>query len=156
METLKEAKAELRANWKKGIKCPCCGQWVKLYKRKLNSGMARVLIHIYHIDKTKTDDFHWIKITEEVLARGANPATMEYSKLKYWDLLEERGDAGVDTKSAGYWRITKLGRDFVEGKVTLPRYVFIYDNKLLESSFEQTSIREALGDKFSYRELMKS
>ena len=34
----------LRANYEKGCDCPTCGQFVKLYKRKLNSGMAKTLI----------------------------------------------------------------------------------------------------------------
>ena len=46
METIKEAKEHLRNNFEEGIDCPCCGQFVKLYKRKLNSGMAATLIRI--------------------------------------------------------------------------------------------------------------
>lgn len=151
--TLKEAQEFLRANLEVGAPCPCCKQLVKLYKRKLNSGMARVLIHLYHIDQTKSGE-RWIKVTSEVLARGANPATMEYSKLKYWGLLEEKGEPGEDTKSAGYWRVTKQGRDFVEGIIYVPKYIYLYDGRLLRLSDERTSIHDALGDKFNYLELM--
>jgi hypothetical protein len=43
MKTITEAKDFLNENYKDGCICPCCNQTVKLYKRKLNSGMARVL-----------------------------------------------------------------------------------------------------------------
>ena len=32
-----------RERWLEGMECPCCNQNVKLYKRKLNSNMARFL-----------------------------------------------------------------------------------------------------------------
>lgn len=137
-----------------GAKCPCCDQLVKVYKRKFNSGMALVLLHIYQIDKTKADPEKWIKITSEVLARGINPTNLEYAKLKYWGFIESRGDAGEATKSAGFWRITDKGRRFVEGLCSVPKYVYIYDNQLLKTSDAQTNIRESLGNKFNYDELM--
>ena len=46
IETVKEAKTFLRKNFDQGIDCPCCGQFVKKYKRKLNSSMAYALILI--------------------------------------------------------------------------------------------------------------
>jgi len=35
--TILEAKQLLKDNFAQGIECPCCGQFVKRYKRKLNS-----------------------------------------------------------------------------------------------------------------------
>lgn len=153
-ETLAEAKEYLRENWEKGCLCPNCGQLVKKYKRKFNSGMARVLIAIYRIDKTKPADDKWIMISKEVLATGINPTNLEYSKLKHWGLTEERGDIGEHTPTAGYWRITDRGRKFVEGSVKIPSHIYVYNDKFLEATEEGVSISEALGKHFDYDELM--
>jgi hypothetical protein len=42
-----------------------------------------------------------------------------------------------------------------EGKVAVPKYVYLYNQLLLRLSEEMTTIREALGEKFKYDELMK-
>ena len=49
MNTIAEAKQYLRKNFKEGTVCPCCDKYVKAYKRKLNSGIARALIIMYKL-----------------------------------------------------------------------------------------------------------
>lgn len=151
---LHEVHAYIRENYEEGCACPACGQLVKLYRRKLNSGMARILIRFYQVDQTKPDDDKWIMVSRELLSARINPTNMEYSKLAHWNLIESRGDEGDNTKSAGYWRLTELGRQFVLGQKTVPKRVLLYNGKVQGYDLETTTIEESLGNKFNYTELM--
>ena len=48
MSTIFEAKEYLKKNLDDGALCPCCKQNVKMYRHKLTSGLALVLIKFYH------------------------------------------------------------------------------------------------------------
>ena len=155
-KTLEEAKAYLRKNWEKGAACPCCTQLVKLYKRKLNSGMARVLIEIYNITQQKRPADGWLHVSKECADRKLAATDMEYSKLKYWGLIEPRkDDPETGARTSGFWRITRAGRHFVENLSTAPKHIYLYNQKLFKTGSATTTIKEALGNKFNYTELMK-
>jgi hypothetical protein len=140
----------------KGTNCPCCGQFVKVYKRKLYTVMAMALVHIYqdHCIHGFTGYIHVPSLLngKGVVARGG-----DYTKLEYWGLIEaqqhERNDGSTRT---GMWRITQMGRDFVEDKMRVPSHIFLYNNQLVGMDVEMISIREALGQEFDYGALMQA
>jgi hypothetical protein len=102
MTTIEEAKTWLVKHAVAGhpVDCPVCEQRVVIYKRKLNSGMARVLIRAARLALTKEDPHRCLR--------------------------------GYD----------------------VPRRVHIYNNTCVGFSKERTNVSEALGDHFSYRELL--
>lgn len=144
--TIGEAQVTLRQVLDVGHKCPVCTQLAKVYKRKLNSGMARSLIAMYQAARL---DWQHIPTTIGALSR-------EEGKLRYWGLIEEETERRPDGGRSGYWRVTELGEQFVLGKITLPSHARIYDGRLLGLTGRNQSIRVALGAKFSYEELMSS
>lgn len=127
-----------------GARCPACDQHVKLYRRKLNSGMARSLIAMYQAGGT-----NFIHLPTTIGARSR-----EEGKLRYWGLVEEQAASRPDGGRAGYWRVTDKGAAFVGGVITVPRYAHVFNKTLHKLSGEPIGIREALGDDFSYDELM--
>lgn len=148
METIKEAKEFLRLNADEGCICPCCGQRVKFYKIKLSSGKAIHLIKMYHL--TKNGNY-----VHALSALEANSG--EYALLRHWGLIEESKEAPTeDVKSNGLWRITEKGKRFVVGDIRVPKRVILFDNRFLGYQDEKdlVGIRDALGMKFSYFELM--
>jgi len=148
METIIDAKRYLRENWEIGVKCPCCGQRVQKYKFKFNSGMARLLIEF-----RKQDD--WIHVTNHFRRLGLNAHAMNYGKLKFWKLIEkQKKEPTLDKNSNGYWKITHIGKDFVDQKVSIPTHAYFFDNKVIGYSSNELNITEALGKHFSYYELM--
>lgn len=147
METIKEAKDFLRASYVRGATCPCCGLFVKLYKRKMGSVMARCLIRLSHLDGY----VHVREIVQGISDTGTN----DFSKLLYWGLIEELPNKDAKKKTSGYWRITPKGRDFVNRRIMVPRHVFVFNAVALKFSDETTSIIDALGAKFDYHELMR-
>ena len=151
MNTIEEGKIYLKENFQKGTSCPCCGQFVKLYKRKLNSGMAFALINIYN---RKTDD--WMNVREYFRENNMRDNN-DWTRLGIWKLIEERkGKPEHGGKTMGEWKITEKGKSFVCNKLRVPSHFNFFDNRLYGFSDTTTNIRQALGNKFSYEELMSN
>jgi len=156
--TLADAKVWLRARVvKEGAECPCCSQYAKIYKRIFNSGMAYCVINLFKIEKELQPKDGWLLVVELLEKRGINANSVEYSKLKYWGLLEKhppRENKKSGSSHVGLWRLTPLARAFVDGNATIPSWVKDFDNRVLEMSKEPVAIRQALGKKYNYDEMM--
>lgn len=154
--TVLDAKAFLKEHYVKGINCPCCNQFVKLYKRKLNSGMAWTLIQIYfETQKCKADSamdsLLWIPVKEFLRVNKFHNGH-DWTLLQHWGLLEERKtDSGLP--NSGRWRITENGDKFVRLQLKVPKQLNFYNSKVYGKSDEMIDIKQALGNKFDYREL---
>lgn len=148
METIQEAKKYLMDNWEQGVKCPCCNQNVKLYKCALRATIAIALIKTYQI--MERENKTWVHIMQEV-----KPANGNYAKLRFWGLLAPKGDIPEnDTKARCYWSVTDKGRDFLQGRISVPSHILVFDNQKFGSLDGTTDIKQALGKKFSWTELM--
>lgn len=158
-ETLKEAKDYLKANWEKGIECPCCGQFVKLYRRRLNAGACRALIFMYRLDRDRKfdDDWDgWIHVQQDFAKYfRVNANSMDYSQAQWWELIEAKPNVDDPTKrDSGYWKLTEKGRQFVKGIIEVRSHAYLYNNKMLGFTGEKMTIKTALGKRFNYEELM--
>jgi len=158
--TIAEAKQELRDGWHEGLECPVCTQFVKIYKRKITSSMAYTLILMYRYFKKHRYE-EWVHMNDYLNSieglPGAIRNTGDNAKLRYWGLLEEKPEVRNDgSKRAGYWRITELGKKFVEGEVTVQSHTKIFNSKTYGLIGETIGIKDALSNKFSYDELMKA
>lgn len=161
MTTLDDAKEWLRARFEKGADCPCCGQFVKLYKRSLTSTMAYGLVLIARYFEAQPGE-EWLHVNE-YLGRVCGPELDarirgDVAKLAHWGLIErEIGSREDGSDRTGYWRITDLGRDFAMGRGSIPKYVYLYNQRPITRSDPDRAtitIRDALRDKFNYSELM--
>lgn len=132
--------------------CPCCGRLVKLYTRKLTSAIAAALIYFYREDKQLP--LQWIHGIALMQRRGSR--SRDFPLLRHWGLVEQLEGPGEVAKEAGMYRITKLGRGFVERATSVPRAFFQYNEQVWGWSEEQTDIEQALGDRFNYHVLMSS
>jgi hypothetical protein len=144
--TLEAAKNDLKAQVSRGVRCPCCGQYAKVYRRKLNSGMVRSLITIY-----RRGGMDWVHVP--TLLEGVRCAREE-GKLRNWNLLQESDEPRADGGKSGWWRVTGFGVDFVNDRARVPKYATFYDNALLKLDGPLVGIRDCLGSKFNYFELM--
>ena len=154
MDTLQQAKDDIRENFEEGSDCPCCGQFVKLYKRKLSSAMAIALIEIYKRDYRKAGFFH-VEDYFKSLPHLPSSIRGDFSKLRYWDLIrKEEGEREDGSNRVGKYRITDKGRAFVRNHISVSSHVFLFDNKLKGFSEKEVLIGECLGSKFNYNELM--
>ena len=152
-ETLQEAQDSFRQQLFEGkkVKCPCCGRRAKVYKRKINSGMARMLIRFYEVHFRLPDE-EWVHVHD--LFGGFGQKHRDWPVLRLWGLVQPKGETDEDGKSSGFWKLTPLGRAFVRGERDVPKHVYMYNRQKVDESEERISISVALGDAFDYAELM--
>lgn len=133
-----------------GCNCPVCDQNVKIYQRPINSTMARQLIHGYMLYGIG----QWFHHSEMNINRSG---TGDFAKLENWGLIKGKYHcAGEDgKKTSGLWAITQKGAEFARNEITVPKYAILYNQTLLELTGDQISIKDALGEKFDYLNIMK-
>lgn len=145
---LDEARTWLRMRREEGAKCPCCKQLTRVYRRRLNSGMAHALILLY-----KAAGTDWVH--KPTILSGVGAAARDESLLRYWGLLYEATHAErPDGGRAGWWRVTAPGAEFVRGERSVPEYVVVYDGRGLRTEGRMISIQDALGKRFNLNELL--
>ena len=72
-------------------------------------------------------------------------------------VLIEASDGRTGTaNSTGKWRLTKAGRRYVRGELAVPEFALVFDGKVRSFEGDRVTIREALGTRFSYEELMSA
>lgn len=159
--SLIQAKDWLRSRVNDGATCPCCTQFAKVYRRKINSSMACGLILISKFFRKNSTD-QWLHVPSylgeldlppniRVVVRGG-----DWAKLVFWKCLEPRpGEREDGSTRTGYWRITPVGTDFANNATILPKYARIYDDRCLGLEGDPVSIHEAIKDRFNYGELME-
>lgn len=145
--TVGEARDWLREHVEKGAECPLCHQFSKVYRRTITSAMARALALIWH--EGGWGKKLYVHVPSVDPARGGDVA-----KLEHWGLLEEERTVRTDGGRAGYWRLTRRGEEWLEGRISVPKYARVYNGKLLSLTGPAWTVFEALGKRFDYRELM--
>lgn len=150
MKSLEQARQEYRDVLKNnGGKCPCCRRWGKINGYQINSTQVRGMI--WMLKNFRRDEWVDLGKAPRWVLRSKSLAT-----LHHWDLLETKKKTSEDARGSGLWRLTQLGRDFIYCRVTMPKYAFVFNNRLEKFSREQTDAVQALGKKFSYDELMNT
>ncbi len=139
--------------------CPCCQQLVKVYERKITSGMARAIILIYRHSKNDPSwplQSPWLHVDRLLVTERAPTGVRgDYHKLRFWGLLEQKAERrDDDSPRNGFWRITTLGAGFVRDGVAVPGRAIIYNGECLGLEGASVTIKDAIGTKFNYAELM--
>ncbi len=156
--SLFEAKKYLEDNILAGTPCPCCFQYVKMYRRKITTVMARTLIRLVVLNRDKPDQeyFHVRDIVKGISSTGTN----DFSKMLHWKLIkpqpQEKNDDEIKGRTSGMWKITEKGIRFAMNDMSLPKIVFIFNKKVYGFSQDKINIVTALTQKFDYDELMQS
>ncbi len=154
--SLGEARRRLRLAVAKGETCPCCRQHAQIYWRSINAGMAVSAVRLLR-------EYRRAPGTYVHLPRVIGRRSAEEAKLRYWNLIEEDPTRRPDGGHAGFWRLTKLGIAWAEGKVKVKRFVRIYDGRRLGQPTDVSckgkakapvGILDALKNRFSYEELL--
>jgi len=141
------ARNVLLDNIHEGSECPCCGQFAKVYARKLNANMAAFLISLYKEHKRTRDWVHH----SDCFHKGR-----DYPYVALWGLATTRSNEDASKRTSGFWQTTKKGRLFVTRHLNVPSHAFVYNNTVVGWSAVDVHIINALGKRFHYKELMNS
>jgi len=141
---------KLRTNWSKAIEgggaiCPCCDRNGKVYRARLHQTMALAL---RWIAVNKEDDDGWVNVQNKGprwMLKGKN-----YCLLEHWGLIESKSNR------SGVWRATPKALEFIDGTITMPSAVYIYDNRVWGFDDEETSFRSCFGKYFDFDEMMSA
>jgi len=139
--TLGEAREWLRLRTEGGASCPCCTQFAKVYRRRINSAMARGLATLF---RNAGQTFSHTP----TLVRSH-----EFAQLQWWELIEA-DDVVRDVGRSGMWRVTDKGRAFLQETITVPKYARVYDQRLLDLVGDEVGIRDALGSRYKLEDLL--
>lgn len=135
----------------KSKRCPCCNRLVKVYPRKLNSNMARFLILLVREYKKYPRYYK----TRELYPKD-NKACSDGSYLVHWGLVDKADRSNQAMAPAGTYRPTEKGLRFAHGLERVPSHAHVIPpNTLVGWSDKTTDIKQALGKKFNYDELMR-
>jgi hypothetical protein len=132
----------------KGTRCPCCGNYVKSYKRKFTHDMARFMVLlVWTFERTG----NWVDITTFNFRGG------DYAKVLFWKLAEHKPNTDdPEKKESGMWRPTELGIKFAHKLESVPTYAHLNWNGEFEgNSGPQLFIDKALQNKFNYTDLVE-
>ena len=152
MKTINEAQNFLKKHMDEGAECPCCSQFVKMYKRKLNSGMAHSLLRLVKLYHEDDRYYHVSEIGDRF--DPSRPLSGDFAKLEHWGLIEQLPNTDDAKRTSGKWRPTKEGIRFVYNEITVPTYCYLFDGEDFGFSDERCTMIDALNNKFDYSELM--
>lgn len=138
--------------------CETCGRKTKVYRRKLNSSMARGLVWLVNQavswEDKKIQDIAWINIPEKAPREFVK--SFQLGTLKHWGLVEQKKNSDKTKRTSGVWRPTHQGALFVVHPWMEVRSHAIIRNGFLEKlDGKLIGIEKALGEHFDYEELMR-
>lgn len=143
----------LAEKWEEGVECPCCHQWVRLYKRKLTSSMVKALKLMYDAPRG------WMHVERYLKEQPIGPSVRgDFPKLRYWGLIEPKpadNPKFPDAVEPGYYRITDKGIAFVNGAVRVFERVKIYNDKFYGFEGKEIDYNTAKGNQFDIKDVKK-
>ncbi len=149
METLNESRTKVKIGMSNGgVTCPCCNQFCKVYKRKLNSNMACFLCKLVAWWTRHGVPAHHSKLRYEHYGR-------DYPYLVAWGFMTDTPNDDSSKRRSGLWTPTERGAHFAHGQISVRQYALVYNGKVLEYEGDLVTIHDALGDAFDYKELMR-
>lgn len=129
-QTMEGLYTYLKRNMGKGCRCFGCGKNVAIDRRWLNVTMVKGLLWLYGQYKKRGRKWVYVPDAKSPLIR-----TNQHPTLKHWGLVDIH-------KRRGWFRISKLGIDFVEERAQVPAWVDIFDDGVLRASDEQVWVYE--------------
>lgn len=132
-----------------GVYCPICDQLCKAHPRTMNANMAIFMVSLVQAFDRTGD---WVHYKDCEYSGRDYPFVKDFGLAVMASPEDKTPDQG---RVSGFWKPTELGRDFVHKAVSVPKRIFVYNNKVVCVSPDSSNIIVALGSKFDYRELMK-
>lgn len=129
-------------NPKKSKPCPTCTQTIMLnpkciYTRNIDVLREIARVNIQNGRPAEMEDVSKFGRTMiDVCSKEQRSIETTYTRLKYWELIEPveimvKDRKGKDVEAHG-WKITKEGVDFLNGKIRIPKQIWIFNDLVRE------------------------
>ena len=168
LQTIEEAKEYIRIGSKsnKGVICPCCEQFVKVYKRKITSAAAKALMLLIQetvrLNKfTNELVYSEVHIQDFFAGIGLRATAMDYIQLERFGLIQKVPDDRTEKekkeiKNVGLYFVTDRGYKFATNQIAIEKYHYVLNNKSIGvSKVDKVRVYECLKEKHTYADLMK-
>ena len=131
-----------KTNMKKEIKiCECCGQKIREYQVTISPMMIKTLVkfRMAVMDKGQ-NEVHLLKDMDGKSYELTKHEWNNFSRLRFHALVAKVKD------ESGYWLMTKRGADFLNGKIDLPKAVWVRDNRVIDHNEDvYVNIKDVVG-----------
>jgi hypothetical protein len=125
--------------------------------------MAISLVTLYRVHQRLGSWSAWVHLQQEFARLRPEPRLARAlrggmaSMLRFWRLIEAKAPVPGDAdESRGLFRITESGIAFVEGRATVPQFVYLYLNEFRGADGPAIDFRGALaGGKFTVEEVLR-
>ena len=148
--TIADEQKRIREELNAGTECRACHRLAKLNKKKLSGKMLQGLIILYNRNLKEPG------VYQKVLSIKDTLIVADVPKLRNWGMIERPYNADKKKKTAGMWRITQVGIEFVLGRSKAKEAMYTYNNEVLRWAEEMVYIHEAIDNTFDYREVLET
>lgn len=134
------------------VDCLCCRSHIETYKRTISRALIYWMTALRKMSKNGQKYLHF-KDVDQYLYERLKMNASDYIILKRWELIEVRTKLDKKNKevSTGEYTITQKGMDFLDGKIRVPKYVYLTNGRLIKTSPETISFIDAKN--FDYEDL---
>lgn len=99
--------------------CPCCGRQMKAFGYTLNDDLIKIAVDIMaYCQLNKTKFFRSKDVSQD------HKFLSQFQKLKLFKIINK------EPKSS-HWYLTKAGYSFLKGNISLPKKVWVFNNKVI-------------------------
>lgn len=126
--------------------CPTCDQKVRRPNpHRMDAAKVRVLHDIHNAQERGNN---WVQAQEDTLLRGEDDgetyrtikdSRVHAQRLRYFKLLKWK------ERRSGAYQLTDLGRDFLEGRATVPERVWCRDGGVIHEDSTRVGMSEVEG-----------
>lgn len=149
---------------REGCGCPLCGHYLKIYPRSINREMAATIVLVArHFEKYPHSEplhlEHWLRVMFDAGVIKSRLCGREHGRLTMWGLLkatDSRESKSEKKKVSGNYVVTEKGMAFAQGKISVPKYAYVHNRKVIGFSNELVMIQQCFKTEFNYTELMNT
>lgn len=136
--------------------CACCGQKVVAYRHKVTWAQACALTILVDLYEEDPGHHHITNIKRVTRKRTREPDLIlsHFSVMAKWDLIEDQPNIDKpDQRTSGMWKPTQAGIDYVYNRITIPKYLWVYNNRIQRETGGQIGIDRSVQEQFSWLEM---
>lgn len=118
---------------------------LKQYKVHLTEGIIRALIKFrMAVNYHKKNKIHLLKDMKTYEFELTPHEWNNFSRLRFHGLVAKYKEEGKHV--AGYWLLTRRGADFLNGEISIPATVTIFQNKVVYRSERVITVKDVIKD----------